>query len=144
MAERLPFSSLMTAVVSRLNSDLTPTKTYAFIPQGTAKPYIEIGSITSSPSELKGIAGYSAGVRDVVTEFSVYSLDPSQVEVNSKMDTLLRALTRGGIALGDDFKIQMVREDGVISLSKGFDGIDLFWQGVIRIKWTILDLRAGG
>lgn len=136
---RVPISELLTALISRVSAQISPTKIYNHVPQGTPKPYVAIDGISAVAANLK-----DSGRQEVTVRFFVVSKDPSQAEMNSLVNGVLAACTRSFLTLTGDFVVEQVLQEGSIDVTKVSDGVEIYWTGSMRIEWTVRDLRDGG
>lgn len=130
---QLPIAELTKAIFARLDATISVTVA-TFILPNQARPYLEIGDMTWTDASYKD--GY---VKDVFTEFNIYSEDETLKEAAGIANTALSVLTGDVLALEGGFKVDNVQPDGGGEVRKEADSEMIYWRMTFRLRWRVRD-----
>jgi hypothetical protein len=134
----LPLTELVSAIKTRLDSVLGAEKAFSLVPQGQAKPYVEISTITWFDRP------YKQGFRkEFVTEFRVYDDDQNMQNCNLMTQLALEALTDGTVSFAETSQFRLIDQpvpDGTGDVAKESDDQGIYWRATFRLRWSVQDV----
>lgn len=135
---RLPFTELVTAVRSRIQAADPSRQVWSLAPQGTPRPYLELGDIVFQDQSSKDPGAFLS----IQLELHAYSEIPNMQELNSMLSSAVRAITSGGYTL-TGYAAHDPLVEGAGSVRKEADSLGVFWHGQVTLNFVISDTQGG-
>lgn len=133
MSERLPLNSLQKGIYGRLTDVSAGISTTVFdeVPEGTALPYVEIGSCSVSLDLEK--------ISEATTTLHAFSDSAGNKACNDILEASIESLTGSALTLDESFTQALCRlEMAEIFKEYHADG-KLVRHGVLRLRWILSD-----